>query len=90
MTGFVQQAYLQEKGMLEEVMNMFFPKWWVPIYRELVAEFTVCDRWFASVSASTQLIRLFVHSATSSPAKKRESLSLECSRRIVLYSIKAG
>ncbi|KAK8950566.1 hypothetical protein KSP40_PGU013710 [Platanthera guangdongensis] len=90
MTGFVQQAELQEKGMPEAVMNEFFPKWWVPVYWELVAEFTVCNRWFASMSASTQLIRLFVHTATSSPAKKRKSLSLECRRRGVLYSISAG
>ncbi|KAK8950052.1 hypothetical protein KSP40_PGU013707 [Platanthera guangdongensis] len=62
-------------------MNEFFSKWWVHVYRELVAEFTVCDLWFASVSASTQLIRLFVHSATSSPAMKRESLSPECRKR---------
>ncbi|KAK8925674.1 hypothetical protein KSP39_PZI018522 [Platanthera zijinensis] len=90
MTGFLQQAELQEKGMSEAVMNGFFPKWWVFVYRELVVEFTMCDRWFASVSASTQLIRLFVHSSTSSPAKKQESLSPECCRKRVLYSIKAG
>ncbi|KAK8950053.1 hypothetical protein KSP40_PGU013706 [Platanthera guangdongensis] len=53
MTGLVQQAELQEKGMSEALMNGFFLKWWVPVYRELVAEFMVCDRWFASVSAST-------------------------------------
>ncbi|KAK8926603.1 hypothetical protein KSP39_PZI018519 [Platanthera zijinensis] len=74
--------------MSEAVMNGFFPKWWVHVYRVLVAEFTVCDRWFASVSASMQLIRLFVHSATSSPTKKRESLSPQCHRRRVLYSIR--
>ncbi|KAK8926602.1 hypothetical protein KSP39_PZI018518 [Platanthera zijinensis] len=69
----------------EAVMNGFFPKLWVSVYRELVAEFTVCDRWFASVPMSTKLIWLFVNSATSSPAKKRESSSPECRRRRVLY-----
>jgi hypothetical protein len=37
----------------------------VPVYRELVREFAVCDRWFASVPTSTQPNRMFVHSATS-------------------------
>ncbi|KAK8944947.1 hypothetical protein KSP39_PZI007866 [Platanthera zijinensis] len=64
MNGFVQQAERQQKGMSEAVMNGFLPKS-VPVYRELVTEFAVCDRWFASVPASTQPNRLFVHSATS-------------------------
>ncbi|ONM06318.1 Non-specific phospholipase C4, partial [Zea mays] len=34
-------------------------------YRELVREFAVCDRWFASVPTSTQPNPMFVHSATS-------------------------
>jgi phospholipase C len=50
--------------MTEAVMNGFKPDT-VPIYKELVKEFAVCDRWFASVPASTQPNRLYVHSATS-------------------------
>ncbi|MCI87388.1 non-specific phospholipase C4-like, partial [Trifolium medium] len=50
--------------MTEAVMNGFKPDS-VPIYKELVKEFAVCDRWFASVPASTQPNRLYVHSATS-------------------------
>jgi len=46
------------------VMSGFRPDA-VPVYRELVKEFAVCDRWFASNPASTQPNRLFVHSATS-------------------------
>ncbi|KAH0456691.1 hypothetical protein IEQ34_014598 [Dendrobium chrysotoxum] len=64
MNGFVQQAERQEKGLSEAVMNGFRPDS-VPVYRELVSEFAVCDRWFASLPASTQPNRLFVHSATS-------------------------
>ncbi|PKU73098.1 phospholipase C [Dendrobium catenatum] len=64
MNGFVQQAESQEKGLSEAVMNGFRPDS-VPVYRELVSEFAVCDRWFASMPASTQPNRLFVHSATS-------------------------
>ncbi|KAL6519011.1 Phosphatidylglycerol/phosphatidylinositol transfer protein [Orobanche hederae] len=37
----------------------------VAIYKTLVSEFAVFDRWFASVPASTQPNRLYVHSATS-------------------------
>ncbi|TVU12841.1 hypothetical protein EJB05_46505, partial [Eragrostis curvula] len=51
-------------GMSETVMRGFRPDA-VPVYRELVKEFAVCDRWFASNPASTQPNRLFVHSATS-------------------------
>ncbi|KAG0474835.1 hypothetical protein HPP92_014521 [Vanilla planifolia] len=64
MNGFVQQAEKEKNGMSEAVMNGFRPDA-VPVYRELVAEFAVCDRWFASIPASTQPNRLFVHSATS-------------------------
>ncbi|XAR63332.1 Phospholipase C [Bertholletia excelsa] len=64
MQGFVQNAERIEKGMSEAVMNGFKPEA-VPVYRELVAEYAVCDRWFASMPASTQPNRLFVHSATS-------------------------
>ena len=64
MEGFAQNAERNEQGMAETVMNGFKPDL-VPVYKELVTEFAVCDRWFASVPASTQPNRLYVHSATS-------------------------
>ncbi|CAN6280534.1 unnamed protein product [Urochloa humidicola] len=65
MSGFAQQAEKEKPGiMADTVMSGFRPEA-VPVYRELVAQFAVCDRWFASVPASTQPNRLFVHSATS-------------------------
>ncbi|CAL4983730.1 unnamed protein product [Urochloa decumbens] len=64
MSGFAQQAEKEKAGMSATVMNGFRPDA-VPVYRELVREFAVCDRWFASVPSSTQPNRLFVHSATS-------------------------
>ncbi|PON87498.1 Acid phosphatase [Trema orientale] len=64
MQGFAQNAERTQPGMAETVMNGFKPDS-VPVYRELVSEFAVCDRWFASVPAATQPNRLFVHSATS-------------------------
>ncbi|XP_027163196.1 non-specific phospholipase C4-like [Coffea eugenioides] len=64
MQGFAQNAERNKKGMSETVMNGFRPEA-VPVYKELVSEFAVCDRWFAAVPASTQPNRLFVHSATS-------------------------
>ncbi|KAK6162748.1 hypothetical protein DH2020_002589 [Rehmannia glutinosa] len=64
MEGFAQNAERKMNGMSSTVMNGFKPES-VPVYRELVAEFGVCDRWFAAVPASTQPNRLFVHSATS-------------------------
>ncbi|KAJ1380729.1 Phosphoesterase [Sesbania bispinosa] len=66
MEGFAQNATRQVKtsAMTETVMNGFKPEL-VPVYRELVKEFAVCDRWFASVPSPTQSNRLYVHSTTS-------------------------
>ncbi|GAB2303188.1 Non-specific phospholipase C4 [Dionaea muscipula] len=64
MKGFAQNANRTKPGLDETVMNGFKPDL-VPVYKELVSQFAVCDRWFASVPASTQPNRLFVHSATS-------------------------
>uniref|UniRef100_A0A6V7QYV2 Non-specific phospholipase C4 n=1 Tax=Ananas comosus var. bracteatus TaxID=296719 RepID=A0A6V7QYV2_ANACO len=64
MNGFAQEAEKEKAGMSETVMNGFRPDA-VPVYKELLREFAVCDRWFAAVPASTQPNRLFVHSATS-------------------------
>ncbi|XP_057497904.1 LOW QUALITY PROTEIN: non-specific phospholipase C4-like [Actinidia eriantha] len=64
MQGFAQQAETKLKGMSEEVMNGFKPDS-VPVYKELVSEFAVCDRWFTSTPGLTQPNRVFVHSATS-------------------------
>ncbi|RZS16625.1 hypothetical protein BHM03_00048649, partial [Ensete ventricosum] len=64
MNGFVQQAEKEKPGLSSVVMNGFKSEA-VPVYESLVREFAVCDRWFASMPASTQPNRLFVHSATS-------------------------
>ncbi|KAG6537781.1 non-specific phospholipase C2-like [Zingiber officinale] len=64
MNGFVQQATSMSENMTESVMNGFPPQM-VAVYEALVQEFAVCDRWFASMPASTQPNRLYVHSATS-------------------------
>lgn len=64
MRGFAQNAERIGKGMSATVMNGFRPEA-VPVFKELVSEFGVCDRWFAAVPASTQPNRLYVHSATS-------------------------
>ena len=64
MSGFAQEAEKEKPGMSTTVMSGISPDA-VPVYRELVKEFAVCDRWFASNPASTQPNRLLVHSATS-------------------------
>ncbi|KAK4414357.1 Non-specific phospholipase C4 [Sesamum alatum] len=71
MQGFAQNAERKTNGMSDTVMNGFKPEA-IPVYRELVAEFAVCDRWLAAVPASTQPNRLFVHSATSNGATSNE------------------
>ena len=64
MGGFAQQAEEKEKGLSKTVMRGLRPEA-VPVFKELVAEFGVCDRWFASIPGETQPNRLYVHSATS-------------------------
>ncbi|KAF5205668.1 Non-specific phospholipase c2 [Thalictrum thalictroides] len=66
MNGFAQQAYSMwnSTNMTQSVMNGFNPDM-VAVYKTLVQEFAVFDRWFASVPSSTQPNRLYVHSATS-------------------------
>ncbi|CAN4123195.1 unnamed protein product [Withania somnifera] len=64
MNGFAQQALSMDSNMPDQVMNGFQPDM-VAVYKTLVSEFAVFDRWFASVPASTQPNRLYVHSATS-------------------------
>uniref|UniRef100_A0A2P2IPR4 Phospholipase family protein n=1 Tax=Rhizophora mucronata TaxID=61149 RepID=A0A2P2IPR4_RHIMU len=64
MNGFAQQANSMSDTMPRTVMNGFNPER-LPVYTALANEFAVFDRWFASVPASTQPNRLYVHSATS-------------------------
>ncbi|CAN0913691.1 Non-specific phospholipase C4 [Linum grandiflorum] len=75
MNGFAQNAERTQKGMAETVMNGFKPEA-VPVYKELAENFAVCDRWFASVPASTQPNRLYVHSATSHGATSNDTKQL--------------
>ncbi|XP_068669259.1 non-specific phospholipase C1-like [Aristolochia californica] len=64
MTGFAQQAEGMAPGLAKTVMSGFKPEV-LPIYAALANNFAVFDRWFASVPASTQPNRFYVHSATS-------------------------
>ncbi|KAM0048534.1 putative phosphoesterase, alkaline-phosphatase-like, core domain superfamily [Helianthus debilis subsp. tardiflorus] len=75
MEGFVEQAESVEVGLGKIVMSGFKPDD-VPVYRDLVKEFAVCDRWFASLPASTQPNRLYVHSATSHGLMSNDTLKL--------------
>ncbi|MQL91620.1 hypothetical protein Taro_024248 [Colocasia esculenta] len=75
MDGFVQQAKSEGEGMTDVVMNGFRPEA-VPVYAELVREFAVCDRWFASLPTSTQANRLYLHSATSHGATSNDTKRL--------------
>ncbi|KAK8596223.1 hypothetical protein V6N13_000869 [Hibiscus sabdariffa] len=64
MNGFAQQAESMGEGMAKTVMSGFKPSR-LPVYTKLANGFGVFDRWFASVPASTQPNRFYVHSATS-------------------------
>ncbi|XP_012464991.1 non-specific phospholipase C3 [Gossypium raimondii] len=75
MNGFVQNAERTTPGLSETVMNGFKPEA-VPVFKQLVTEFAVCDRWFASLPASTQPNRLYVHSATSHGAMSNNTQQL--------------
>nr|DAD24712.1 TPA_asm: hypothetical protein HUJ06_026176 [Nelumbo nucifera] len=75
MNGFVQQTEIVEKGLSETMMNGFRPEV-IPVYKELVSQFAVCDRWFVSLPSSAQPNRLFVHSATSHGYISRDTKKL--------------
>ncbi|KAE8721401.1 Non-specific phospholipase C5 [Hibiscus syriacus] len=75
MNGFVQNAEGMEKGMAKAVMKGFSPDA-VPVFKELASNFAVCDRWFASMPASTQPNRLFVYSATSHGLTSNDTMKL--------------
>ncbi|OVA02926.1 Phosphoesterase [Macleaya cordata] len=75
MEGFAQQAESKQKGLSDTVMNGFKPES-IPVYKELVSEFALFDRWFSSVPAETQPNRLFVHSATSHGAITNDTKKL--------------
>lgn len=75
MEGFAQQAESIEKGMSEIVMNGFKPDK-LPVFKELISEFAVCDRWFSSAPTLTQPNRLFIHSATSYGATSNDTKML--------------
>lgn len=75
MNGFAQQAEKVKKNLSHNVMNGLKPQA-VPVYEALVSEYAIFDRWFASVPASTQPNRLYVHSATSHGATSNNSLKL--------------
>lgn len=66
MNGFAQQAQslLPNQGFAERVMSGFRPEV-VPVHTALAMEFAVFDTWHASMPASTQPNRMYVHSATS-------------------------
>ncbi|KAK2970637.1 hypothetical protein RJ640_000867 [Escallonia rubra] len=80
MNGFAQQAESMEPDMPQSVMNGFDPSM-IPVYKTLVSEFAVFDRWFASVPSSTQPNRLYVHSATSHGATSNIPLLLVMENR---------
>ncbi|KAJ8770908.1 hypothetical protein K2173_022080 [Erythroxylum novogranatense] len=77
MNGFAQQAFSMDPSanLSRDVMNGFEPDK-VSVYQALVSEFAVFDRWFASVPASTQPNRLYVHSGTSHGATSNNSTLL--------------
>ncbi|MCO5567779.1 hypothetical protein L7F22_021475 [Adiantum nelumboides] len=75
MSGFAAQAETIAPSMSSTVMSGFRPEV-IPVYTSLAQEFAICDRWFASVPASTQPNRLFVHSATSHGATSNDEAKL--------------
>lgn len=75
MSGFAAQAETIAPNFSSTVMSGFRPEV-IPVYATLAQEFAICDRWFASVPASTQPNRLFIHSATSHGATSNNQASL--------------
>ncbi|KAH9617397.1 hypothetical protein KSS87_018889 [Heliosperma pusillum] len=76
MQGFAQNANRIQPGMADTVMNGFKPDL-IPVYKELVSQFAVCDRWFSSAPAATHPNRLYIHSATSHGLTTNDSSKLD-------------
>ncbi|GAV86985.1 Phosphoesterase domain-containing protein [Cephalotus follicularis] len=89
--GFVQNAERIKSGMGETVMNGFKPEM-VPVFKELISEFAVCDRWFdvptwlniperncdGGAVASKGLLSIFSHLGKSlGQTEKRDMTSRE-------------
>lgn len=75
MQGFAQQAEKIQPGMASIVMNGYKPDQ-LPVFKDLITEFAVCDRWFCSVPSLTQPNRLYIHSATSYGATENDTKML--------------
>lgn len=88
MNGFAQQAEGMAVGMSKTVMSGFDPAL-LPVYSALAQEFAIFDRWFASVPASTQPNRFYVHSATSHGATSnvRKDLILGFPQKTIFDSL---
>ncbi|CAK9230502.1 unnamed protein product [Sphagnum jensenii] len=88
MNGFAQQAESMAEGFSKTVMSSFRPEV-LPAYTALAMEYAVFDHWFASVPASTQPNRFYVHSATSFGAMSnvREDLVAGFPQKTIFDSI---
>ncbi|KAL9320034.1 hypothetical protein ACSQ67_011873 [Phaseolus vulgaris] len=88
MNGFAQQAESILPGMGKTVMSGFKPET-LPVYTKLATHFAVFDKWFASVPASTQPNRFYVHSATSHGAMSnvRKNLVLGFPQKTIFDSL---
>ncbi|CAJ1960357.1 unnamed protein product [Sphenostylis stenocarpa] len=88
MNGFAQQAESIQPGMAKTVMSGFKPET-LPVYTKLATHFAVFDKWFASVPASTQPNRFYVHSATSHGAMSnvRKDLVLGFPQKTIFDSL---
>ncbi|XP_031491092.1 non-specific phospholipase C6-like [Nymphaea colorata] len=64
MKGFVQQALGVSDDLPGKVMQGFRPEN-IPVFKTLIGEFAVFNRWFSSLPGPTQPNRLFIYSATS-------------------------
>ncbi|KAL2630739.1 hypothetical protein R1flu_015425 [Riccia fluitans] len=75
MSGFAKEAETVQAGFAGQVMSCFDTKK-IPITATLAREFALCTRWYASMPASTQPNRFFIHSATSNGAVSNVTLDL--------------
>lgn len=88
MSGFATNAEKTHPGMSKNVMRAFRPEV-VPVTTALAMEYTVFDRWFASVPSSTQPNRFFVHSATSHGlmANNEDTLAAGLPQRTIMEDV---
>ena len=91
MQGFVKNYATQSSNALqgENVMKCFHPGS-LPVLSTLAKQYAICDRWFASLPASTIPNRLFAHAAWSGDSLTQDAVLAPAIAKTIFQVIDAS